>query len=72
MRVEDLEPDRLDRDGTLLHTFVGTVPGAGEIEFGPFVLDDDGRMYLTDLSATTEARLIIGRLGAPVWPPRTE
>ena len=62
----------LDRDGTLLHTFVGTAPGAGDIEFGPFVIDDDGRIYLTDLSGTTEARLIIGQLGAPLWPPPTE
>ena len=62
----------LDRDGTLLHTFSGTAPGAGDIEFGPFVLQDDGRIYLTDISGTTEARLIIGQLGAPVWPPPTE
>ena len=39
----------LDRDGTLLHTFALTAPGAGDIEFGPFVIDDDGRIYLIDL-----------------------
>jgi hypothetical protein len=54
----------LDRSGTLLHTFAGTAPGAGDIEFGPFVIDDEGRMYLTDISGTTEARLIIGQLNA--------
>ena len=59
----------LDRQGTLLHTFAGTAPGVGDIEIGPFVLQDDGRVYLTDISGTTEARLIIGQLGAPVWPP---
>ncbi len=59
----------LDREGTLLHTFVLTAPGTEDSEFGPFVIDDDGRIYLTDLSATTEARLIIGQLGAPLWPP---
>ena len=59
----------LDRDGTLLHTFDGSATGAGDIEFGPFVLDDDGQMYLTDLSGTTDARLIIGHLEAPLWPP---
>ena len=59
----------LDRDGNLLHTYPGTAPGAGDIEFGPFVIQDDGRMYLTDISGTTEARLIIGQLEAPVWPP---
>ena len=32
-------------------------------------MQDDGRMYLTDVSGTTEARLIIGQLAAPVWPP---
>jgi sugar lactone lactonase YvrE len=37
----------LDRDGTLLHTFAASAPGAGDIEFGPFVIDDDGRIYLT-------------------------
>jgi outer membrane protein assembly factor BamB len=59
----------LDRDGTLLHTFAGTAPGTGPIEFGPFVIDDDGRMYLTDISGTTDARLVIGQLGDPLWPP---
>jgi outer membrane protein assembly factor BamB len=59
----------VDREGTLLHVYEASVPGAGDIEFGPFVIDDDGRMYLTDLSATTDARLIIGQLGAPLWPP---
>jgi outer membrane protein assembly factor BamB len=59
----------LDRDGNLLHTFAGTAPGAGDIEFGPFVIDDEGKIYLTDLSDSTDARLIIGQLGAPLWPP---
>ena len=59
----------LDRDGTLLHTFVVTAPGAGEREFGPFVIDDDGRIYLIAFSDTAEAQLIIGQLGAPLWPP---
>lgn len=60
------------RDGTLLHMFDATAPEAGDIEFGPFVVDDDGQMYLTDFSGATDARLIIGQLGAPVWPPPTE
>ena len=59
----------LDREGTLLHRFAATVPGVGDIEFGPIVIDDDGRIYLTDLGAGNEARLIIGQLGAPLWPP---
>jgi outer membrane protein assembly factor BamB/DNA-binding beta-propeller fold protein YncE len=62
----------LDRDGTLLGTYAATASGVGEIELGLFVLDEDGRMYLADLSGTTEARLIIGQLGAPLWPPPTE
>ncbi|MET0911152.1 MAG: PQQ-binding-like beta-propeller repeat protein, partial [Ilumatobacteraceae bacterium] len=32
----------LDREGTLLHTFVLTAVAAAESEFGPFVIDDDG------------------------------
>jgi len=55
--------------GESVHTFAGAAAGAGDIEFGPFVLQDDGRMYLTDISGTTDARLIIGQLGAPMWPP---
>ena len=62
----------LDRDGRLLYTFALRAPGAGDIELGPFVIDDDGRMYLIDLSEATEARLIIGQLGAPLWPPPSE
>jgi outer membrane protein assembly factor BamB len=62
----------LDGDGTLLYTFAATAPGAGDFEFGPFVIDDDGRAYLTDISGGTEARLIIGQLGAPLWPPPPE
>jgi outer membrane protein assembly factor BamB len=62
----------LDGEGTLLHIFAATAPGVGDIEFGPYVIDDDGRIYLIDLSGTTEARLIIGQLGAPLWPPPTE
>ena len=61
----------LDRDGTLLHTYVMTAPGAGEGEFGPFVIDDDGRIYLIAFSDNAEAQLIIGQLGAPLWPPPT-
>jgi len=59
----------LDREGTLLHTFVLTALSAAESEYGPFVIDDDGRIYLVDLSAGTDPRLIIGQLGAPLWPP---
>ena len=61
----------LDRDGTLLQTFIVTAPGAGEREFGPFVIDDDGRIYLIAFSTGAEAQLIIGQLGAPLWPPPT-
>jgi outer membrane protein assembly factor BamB len=61
----------LDREGTLLHTFVLTALSAAESEYGPFVIDDDGRIYLVDLSAGTDPRLIIGLLGAPLWPPPT-
>jgi sugar lactone lactonase YvrE len=61
----------LDRDGTLRHTFVMTAPGAGDREAGPFVIDDDGRIYLIELSITAETQLIIGQLGAPLWPPPT-
>ncbi len=61
----------LDRGGTLLHMFVMTAPGAGEREFGPFVIDDDGRIYLIAFSASAEAQMIIGQLGAPLWPPPT-
>jgi outer membrane protein assembly factor BamB len=59
----------LERDGTLLHKSLVTAPGLGSMEPGPFVLRDNGTMYLTDISGTTEARLIIGQLGAPLWPP---
>jgi DNA-binding beta-propeller fold protein YncE len=61
----------LDRDGTLLHTFVMTAPGAGDREFGPFVIDDNGRIYLIAFSTNAESQLIIGQLGAPLWPPPT-
>jgi hypothetical protein len=59
----------IDREGSLLHTFEASAPGAGDFEFGPFVLGDDGQMYIADLSGTTEGRLIIGRLSAPLWTP---
>jgi hypothetical protein len=36
------------------------------------VIDDDGRIYLVDLSAGTDPRLIIGQLDAPLWPPPTD
>jgi outer membrane protein assembly factor BamB len=61
----------LDREGTLLNTFVLTALSAAESEYGPFVIDDDGRIYLVDLSGGTDPRLIIGQLGAPLWPPPT-
>ena len=59
----------LDRDGTLLHTFILTAPDAGGREFGPFAIDNDGRIYLAAFSTSAEAQLIIGQLGAPLWPP---
>jgi DNA-binding beta-propeller fold protein YncE len=59
----------IDQSGELLATYAGTAPGAGDIEFGPFVIDENGRMYGADISGTTDGRLIIGQLKAPIWPP---
>jgi sugar lactone lactonase YvrE len=62
----------IDQSGELLATYAGSAPGAGEIEFGPFVIDQNGRMYAVDISEATDARLIIGQLTAPIWPPDGE
>jgi outer membrane protein assembly factor BamB len=59
----------IDQSGELLATYAGSAPGAGEIEFAPFVIDENGRMYGVDMGETTDARLFIGQLTPPIWPP---
>ncbi|HSL75606.1 MAG TPA: PQQ-binding-like beta-propeller repeat protein [Candidatus Limnocylindrales bacterium] len=59
----------IDQSGELLATYAGTAPDAGDIEFGPFVVDENGRMYVADISGASDGRLIIGQLDAPIWPP---
>jgi sugar lactone lactonase YvrE len=60
------------RDGTLEAIFSDILPEAGRIEYSPFQIDGDGRMYVADIGGTMAGRLITGQLGPPLWPPPGE
>ena len=59
----------IDADGTPVAVIDRTEPDLGFVDVASFALDEDGRIYFADIGETTHARLVIGQLEAPLWPP---
>lgn len=58
----------LDPGGAPLFTISNDYPGLGRLEFGSFVLDREGRIYIADIGGGTAGRLIVAQLEPPIWP----